>query len=179
VSGPRLGRLPVLETPRLRLRPRGMADLEPSLAMDREPGTTDLIDGPWDDPAAHRQFVIDRIRGPYPTGLGYWVVARKTAPSEFLGWVLLIPKDATGPEVEIGWRLFGAARGQGFAPEAAARLIAYGFGDLGLRRIISEINRENVASRRVAEKIGMTIAEEPMAARAYSVLYEARMHCVA
>lgn len=154
-----------------------MADHAASLAMDVEPGTTDLIAGPWDDPAAHRAFVRARIRGPYPPGLGYWVVARRTHPDEFLGWVLLIPEDAVGPRVEIGWRLRAAARGQGFAPEAAANLLAHGFARVGLREVVAQIHRNNVPSRRVAEKIGMQLWEDPAAGADSDVLYGARIDC--
>ncbi|MEM8792069.1 MAG: GNAT family N-acetyltransferase [Pseudomonadota bacterium] len=169
--------LPVIETPRLLLRPRRMADLEASLAMDREPGTTDLIEGPWADAAAHEAFVRARIRGPYPAGLGYWVIARRTQPEEFLGWVLLIPEDATGPEVEIGWRLIRSARGQGFVPEAAANVLAHGFDEVGLTRVIAEIHRDNAPSRRVAEKIGMRIDPEARLENPTSLLYVARIAC--
>lgn len=167
----------MLLTPRLRLRPRGMRDLEASLAMDREPGTLRWIEGPWDDPAAHRRFVEDRIRAGYPPGMGYWAVARRAAPEVFLGWVLLIPEDAVGPEIEIGWRIVGAARGRGFAPEAAAAVLAHGFGTLGLDRVVAEIHRDNAASRRVAEKIGMRPWQDPVPGRAERVLYGARLDC--
>lgn len=169
--------LPVFETARLVLRQRTMADLEPSLAMDREPGTTDLIPGPWDDPAKHRAFTEARIRGPFPEGLGYWVVARREHPEEFLGWVLLIPEDAVGPEVEIGWRMTHASRGHGYAPEAATPLIAHGLGTLGLPRIIADIHRDNAASLRVAEKIGLMRAADGPAGWRDAIRHEARLDC--
>lgn len=153
--------LPELRTPRLRLRPRRMADLEACFAMDREPGTLAHIDWPeetgsWDDREAHRAFIRRRIKGPYPRGQGYWVIERQDDPDlTFLGWVLLIPLDETGPETEIGWRIPRAHRGQGLAPEAAAALLAYGFANLGLVRIVADIYPQNGASCRVAEKIGM------------------------
>lgn len=165
--------LPTIETPRLILRPRRMADLDACLAMDREPGTTRWIAGPWDDPAAHRDFVRARIRGPYPAGLGYWVIARAEAPEVFLGWVILIPEDATGPRVETGWRLTTAARGHGFAPEAAAHILAHGFDRVGLTRVVANIHRDNTPSRRVAEKIGMRVAETT----GEQILYDARIDC--
>jgi RimJ/RimL family protein N-acetyltransferase len=168
---------PVLLTPRLRLRPRRMGDLADCLALDREPGTTRWLDGPWDDPVAHRRFVEARIRGPYPPGMGYWVVARRAQPDEVLGWVLLIPEDTVGPRIGIGWRLFEGARGQGHAPEAASALIAHGFGRLGLDRIVADIHRDNAPARRVAEKIGMRLAEDPVPGRPQAVLYAAALHC--
>ncbi len=152
--------LPLLETPRLRLRPRGLADLEDCFRMDREPGTLDWIDWPepaggWEDEAAHRAFIRLRTEARYPDGMGYWIIARRERPGGFLGWVLLIPEDARGPLVEIGWRVPRAARGQGLASEAAGRLLAYGLGELGLDRVVADIYPANIASTRVAEKIGM------------------------
>ena len=162
--------LPVIETPRLRLRPRRMSDLDDCLAMDRTPGTTDWITGPWADPLCHEAFVKARIIGPYPPGQGYWVLSPTAEPDRFLGWVLLIPEDAKGPRTEIGWRLMPEARGKGFATEAGTALAAHGFA-LGIPRIVAEIHRENAASRHVAEKIGMRIAEDPMAGAPQALLY--------
>jgi RimJ/RimL family protein N-acetyltransferase len=156
--------LPVLHTARLRLRPRTLDDLEDCFAMDREPGTLEWVAWPgaaggWHDAAAHRAFIRERTLARYPEGLGYWIVARRERPEEFLGWVLLIPEDAHGPriapEVEIGWRLPVAARGRGFAAEAARAVLNHGLGRLALPRIIADIRPENAASIRVAERIGM------------------------
>jgi ribosomal-protein-alanine N-acetyltransferase len=46
--------------------------------------------------------------------------------------------------------------GQGYATEAAGRLLRYGFEEAGLRRIFAECHPDNLASARVMEKIGMT-----------------------
>ena len=170
--------LPILDTPRLRLRPRVVTDLEDCFRMDREPGTLDWIEWPeaaggWDDEAAHRAFIRSRIEADYPDGMGYWVIARHERPEAFLGWVLLIPEDARGPEVEIGWRLPGAARGQGIATEAAGRLLAHGLGGLGLSRIVADIHLGNAASVRVARKIGMRAAG-PAPDAPHLVRFEAR-----
>src|SRR5579859_1304885 len=45
--------------------------------------------------------------------------------------------------------------GQGYATEAAARLLRFGFEDAGLRRIFAECHPDNLASARVMEKIGL------------------------
>src|SRR5712691_11591685 len=96
--------LPNFETQRLILRPRTCGDLEACLAMDRDPEVVRHIAVPWSDPHTHRAFVIERMTMPYPAGLGYWSVFAKAAPADFLGWILLMPLDAVGPEIEIGWR---------------------------------------------------------------------------
>jgi RimJ/RimL family protein N-acetyltransferase len=59
------------------------------------------------------------------------------------------------PEVELGYRLARAAWGQGYATEAARAVRDFAFASLGLKRLIAMIDPFNVASIRVAEKIGM------------------------
>lgn len=152
--------VPVLTTERLRLRPRMQADLDACFAMDREPGTLDWIDWPeaagsWGDEAAHRAFIRDRIDGPYPPGMGYWVMEPGDGPAAFLGWILLIPEDARGPEIEIGWRVPTAHRGRGYAGEGGAAVLAHGLQTLRLPRVIADIHPRNAGSRRVAGKIGL------------------------
>jgi RimJ/RimL family protein N-acetyltransferase len=46
--------------------------------------------------------------------------------------------------------------GRGYCTEAAAAMLAFGLGELGLHRIYATCDPENRASARVMEKIGMT-----------------------
>jgi RimJ/RimL family protein N-acetyltransferase len=146
---------PTLRTQRLLLRPRSLADTDACVRMDREPDVTRYVSGPWSDPIAHRAFVEQRTLGPYPDGLGYWTLGDVDQPDEFLGWVLLIPLDAIGPEIEIGWRLRPAFWRRGYASEAASAILRYGFDRLGLDEVVAEIDVDNAASISVAERIGM------------------------
>jgi RimJ/RimL family protein N-acetyltransferase len=50
---------------------------------------------------------------------------------------------------------------RGYATEAAARLLRFGFAEAGLRRVFAECHPDNLASARVLAKIGM--AAEPVA----------------
>jgi RimJ/RimL family protein N-acetyltransferase len=145
---------PVFRTARLLLRPRNLADTEACFAMDREPGVTDHIDGPWDDPAAHRAFIAERTLGPWPAGMGYWTLEQDGA---FAGWVCLVPVEES-PDIEVGWRLRPGLWRQGLATEAAAALLRHGFATLGLAAVITRIAAENAASLRVAEKLGFPSA---------------------
>lgn len=56
---------------------------------------------------------------------------------------------------EIGWVFDRRYHGQGYATEAAASLLRYGFNTLNLHRVVATCNPQNVASYRVMEKIGM------------------------
>jgi RimJ/RimL family protein N-acetyltransferase len=63
-------------------------------------------------------------------------------------------------EIEIGYRIHPEYWNQGLTTEAARRVCDYAFTDLQLPRVISLIHPENAASRRVVEKIGMTLEKD-------------------
>jgi RimJ/RimL family protein N-acetyltransferase len=165
--------LPRFTTERLSLRERSLADTAACLAMDREPEVTRFVDGPWTDAQAHRAFIEERTSAPYAAGLGYWTILRR-ADAEFFGWLLLIPRDAVGPEIEIGWRLRRAAWGQGYASEAAAPLLRHAFETLGLTEVVADIDEANTASRRVAGKLGLRAVERRPGATRVEIRYAAR-----
>lgn len=152
--------LPTFYTERLIIRPRVIDDLDNCLAMDRDPEVVRFINGPWLDRVKHREFVISRMNANYPTGLGYWTILKNDDTKKFLGWILLIPIDGHGPEVEIGWRLIRDAWGQGYASEAAMPILKYAFEVAGITKVVADIHIDNIGSRRVAEKIGLRIEEE-------------------
>jgi len=66
------------------------------------------------------------------------------------------------PEVEIGYRLARSTWGQGYATEAAKAVRDYAFTMLGIKRLIAMVDPSNVASIRVAEKIGMRYEKDVM-----------------
>lgn len=67
---------------------------------------------------------------------------KQVEPKEFQTW-------------ELGYIFNPAFQGQGYATESADALIRYGFDHFGIHRVIAHCNPENIASRRVLEKIGM------------------------
>jgi RimJ/RimL family protein N-acetyltransferase len=91
-----------------------------------------------------------------PPGFGLWALELKST-SEFLGQVGLFPVEGKGPEVEVAYELAPRVWGHGYATEAARALIEYGFGELGLRRVVALILPDNARSRNVASKCGMTL----------------------
>ncbi len=139
-----------------------MADLEACLTMDRDPAVSRFIDGPWSDPRQHRAFVEQRIRHAYPDGMGYWSILA----GAFVGWILLAPLDLTGPEVEIGWRITKAARGKGYATEAARCVLKHALETLRLSQVVADIDPDNAASLAVAGKLGLRATHQvPYAGR--------------
>lgn len=146
---------PAFETERLTLRPRTLADTDDCIALDSDPEVIRFVSGPWSDPSAHRAFIEKRTCGPWPRGMGYWTILLREDPATFIGWALLIPVDAVGPEIEIGWRLKRRFWGKGFATEAARPVLNHAMQNLRLNEVVAEILSENLGSLKVAEKIGM------------------------
>lgn len=63
----------------------------------------------------------------------------------------------TWPEVGLYWEIASDQRRQGFATEAGQALLAYGFADLKLRRIVAMTQHDNAASIGVMHKLGMRV----------------------
>jgi RimJ/RimL family protein N-acetyltransferase len=149
-----------LETERLVLRRFTEADVDDLFALDNDPAVMRFLNGGTPTPRA----VIERgflplILGYYERfgGYGFWAAIEK-ATGAFLGWFSVRPRDDAHPEVtELGYRLNRIAWGQGYATEGARALIGHGFTVLGVERVYATTYQDNLASRRVMEKVGMTL----------------------
>jgi RimJ/RimL family protein N-acetyltransferase len=76
-------------------------------------------------------------------------------------WVSAMHEELDGElELEIGWTFARAFWNQGYATEAALACRDHAFDALGKDRIVSLIAPENIASIRVAQKIGETLERE-------------------
>jgi RimJ/RimL family protein N-acetyltransferase len=91
-------------------------------------------------------------------GFGLFALQRIDT-DEFIGFTGLSKPDFDAhftPAVEIGWRLNSNHWGNGFATEAAKAVVNYAFDDLRLDEIVSFTVPQNLKSRNVMEKIGMS-----------------------
>ncbi|WP_346940172.1 GNAT family N-acetyltransferase [uncultured Clostridium sp.] len=75
--------------------------------------------------------------------------------NKVIGWCGLGLLDCKPEDIEIFYGLSSEYWGQGLATEAAMAMINYGFDTIGLKRIIAVVNPDNIASKKVIEKIGM------------------------
>jgi len=74
-------------------------------------------------------------------------------------------------EVEIGWTVAPDRWGQGLATELGAASLDVAFGPLGLVDVVSFTLPDNVASRRVMEKLGFAFERDTVYAGLPHVLY--------
>jgi len=116
----------------------------------------------WDQPFSPEKALalVSRARADYVrSGMGLYAVSLRDG-GRLIGDCGLVPRVIDGQDlVEIGWHLEREAWGYGYATEAARAVAAHAAG-LGLRRLCSLIVPDNLRSRRVAEKLGMTVARE-------------------
>ncbi|OCA91508.1 hypothetical protein A8F94_01355 [Bacillus sp. FJAT-27225] len=90
-------------------------------------------------------------------GAGLWICERKD-DGTFTGQCGIVPQVVDDVnELEIGYLFAREHWGKGYATEAALAVKNYGFGQLGLNRLISMIFYKNQPSIRVAERIGMVL----------------------
>lgn len=143
---------PITTTERLCLREMTTADAEHAYLLNSDPEVVRHTgDGPFASPEAARTFLAA-----YPDyrihGFGRWAVVRSTDEA-WLGWCGL--KRHPNGDVDLGYRLMRRYWGQGYATEAGRACLDLGFDRFGLDLIIGRVARENTASIRVLEKLGM------------------------
>lgn len=146
---------PWLETLRLELREFVPSDFDDLYRLDSDARVMRYLNGGHPLSRAEVRDALVRVLRDYPHhhGLGVWRAARRDSGA-FVGWFCLKYCPPTC-DVEVGYRLLPEAWGQGFATEGARALIDYGFGDLGLVRLIGVTHSGNKASQRVLMKSGL------------------------
>jgi RimJ/RimL family protein N-acetyltransferase len=93
-------------------------------------------------------------------GFGLWVIEIREGGA-FVGDCGLTPQDVGGiTEIEVGYHVRRSLQGRGYATEAAAAARDYARDVLRLDRLVAIIHPANVASQRVAEKIGLALEQE-------------------
>ena len=146
----------LLSTERLHLRPWREADLAPFAALNADPRVMEFM--PCCLTRAESDALAKRIRGHFQNyGFGLWAL-EVPGRAPFAGFVGL---EVTGfqahftPCVEISWRLAFEYWGHGYATEAARRVLAHGFGVIGLPEVVSFTSPLNRRSRAVMDRLGM------------------------
>jgi ribosomal-protein-alanine N-acetyltransferase len=151
----------IIETERLELRPLTMDDLDALALIYRDPEVRKYFpEGTltYEQTREELEWIIDVYYGQH--GFGLWATTHKET-NEFIGRCGLLPWTIDGrSEVEVAYLLARPYWGRGLGTEAARAILAYGFEQLRLSRLISLIDPANEASINVAVKIGMHLEKE-------------------
>jgi ribosomal-protein-alanine N-acetyltransferase len=151
----------ILETPRVILRHQVIEDLDDLWALYQNPNITKYIpDAPRSRAEAQEELEWHMNGHPRHPELGLWATIHKES-GKFIGRCGLLPWEIDGQhEVEVAYTIAREYWGQGLGSEAAQAILQYGFEKLNLARLICLIDAENIASQKVAEKIGMAFEKE-------------------
>ena len=149
-------RFPELETERLYLRALRVSDAPDMHDYAKRPETTRyLLWNPHPDLDYTRRY-LEYLMGRYRLGQFYdWALINKE-DGKMIGTCGFVKFDLPHNCAEIGYVLNPDYHGQGLMPEAAKRILQFGFSVLGLHRIEARYMAANTPSRHVMEKLGMT-----------------------
>jgi len=139
---------PELETERLLLRGFLPGDLVGLAVIYSDPDVMRHINGGVRSREQTAASIAAYTREWAEHGYGVWAVADK-ADGTLLGMCGFVER------AELGYILGKPAWGKGIATEAARACLRHGFERLGFDAIGAGALRENLASRRVLEKLGM------------------------
>lgn len=112
------------------------------------------------DPAGVRAEIEEMARRA-PGEPGGWVQlsVEERATGRLAGDVGFSPADGEPGVIKVGYTMAPAFQGRGYATEAVAAVVDYVFEELGADVVRAYADADNVASHRVAEKVGMLLVE--------------------
>jgi aminoglycoside 6'-N-acetyltransferase len=145
-----------LETARLVLRRWRDADLAPLVGYLNDPLVARYQTWESYTEEAAREL-IERQRNLAPGVPGRWFnfALEVKATGALAGHVALCVRAEDARQAEIGFTLARPFQGQGLAAEAARRVLAYAFAELGLHRVVAITDTGNASSVALLERLGM------------------------
>ena len=161
-----------LTTERLRLRPFTPADHDAIHAIYADPAVMRFVGHGAHATMAETTTAL-RIYGEVLARRGYsFLAVTERDTGALVGDGGLHPLGGAGPDVELGYTLARSVWGRGYATELGLALVAHAFDVLRVPRVVAQVEPGNAASRRVLEKLGMTVREERTAYGRPHLLYE-------
>ena len=154
--------------PRIALRPIEPRDAEHVFALNSDAEVLRYVnDEPFATIEAASQW-ISRIDRELPLGIGRWSIV--THEGEWVGRCSL--RRQPDGDVLMGYRLLRAHWGKGCASAAVQLMLRLAFQTHDLDQVFSRVARENIASRRVAERNGGLLWKEgPCGRHADALVY--------
>jgi len=141
----------MIETPRLILRDWRPEDFERYYEFYQDEEMSRYVGGISNAEQAWRRLA--GVIGHWTLrGYGYWAVEEKS--SQRLAGCIGLWYSASWPEIELGYWLMSDMQGKGYAQEAGARCLRYGFEKLGCKSLVSYIHPDNEMSKKVALRLG-------------------------
>ncbi|MBG1242824.1 GNAT family N-acetyltransferase [Nostoc sp. NZL] len=148
-----LSSFPELETERLLLRETTLQDAEAIFAVFSDPGVTQFHDLDTFTSIEEALALIVRRAKRFERGEGIrWGIARKQ--DNVLIGSCGFTWNPQENSAEVGYELASTFWRQGIMTEAVHTILQFGFKEMGLRFIIAQVMLDNIASKKLLEKLG-------------------------
>lgn len=144
----------LIETDRLLLKNISLDDTKEMFRLHSDPDVQKYTGEPIVESLQEMERMIQlRIKNYDKIGYGRWATFIKK-DMKFIGWAGLayLPEF---DEVDLGYRFLPEYWGLGFATEASNAILNYAFNKLHLKKVMAIAMKENTASIRVMQKLGM------------------------
>lgn len=146
----------VVETERLILRRFTPADADDNYRIYTDPENMRFMGRQPDSVEFEREHILKHIANYYEKyGFGLWATVLKENNQLIGRCGLLYQQIEDRQELEVTYLIDRHFWGKGLATEAARATVRLAFEQYGFPRIVAVINPANIASVRVAQKIGM------------------------
>lgn len=146
-----------LKTDRLLLREFTPNDLEAIYAYESDPVVVKYVCyGPSSKNQCEQELAFHIAQQSMQPRVYYHLALILHRQNRLIGWCGLKIANPTNREAELGYALHCNYWGQGYATEAAATLLGFGFQHLHLHRIVATCHPDNQGSIGVLEKLGMS-----------------------
>ena len=150
--------VPILETPRLRLRPYRAEDVEAMFALYSDPRVMRYWSfPPWTEVAQARTYLERALAGMDSGEIFPWAIADRDS-DVLIGALTLFSLHVEQLRAEVGYSLSPDHQGRGLAAEALRCGLACAIDNLGLVRIEADIDPRNEPSARLLEKTRLRCA---------------------
>jgi [ribosomal protein S5]-alanine N-acetyltransferase len=163
----------LIETPRLRGERIGLEHQEALAALHAHPRVAATLGGP-PSPARVAAMIAAQSAQFDRYGYGFWVWRDKATGEVVARGGIQHTHVGGHDEVEVGWAVAADRWGQGLATELGAASVRAAFEEHGLDDLVSFTLPDNIASRRVMEKLGFTYERDIVHADLPHVLYRLR-----
>ena len=145
-----------LVTDRILLREFVAADFDALRVIDADPEVQRFRSPIPITPAATREFLAQaQAQAAERPRQQYALAITLRADARLVGLAGLTIANAAYDEAYLWYAIGQRDWGQGYATDAAGRLVRFGFEAAGLRRVFAECSADNPASARVLAKIGL------------------------
>lgn len=151
----------ILETKRCNVREITLEDIDALFALYSWEGMTEYLEPLYDyeKEKEYQKAYIENMYGFY--GYGMWLVIEKET-GNLIGRAGIEHREELGGELELGYAIGTPYQRQGYATEVCLAILEYAKNYLECDKLNCLIEKGNLVSEHLAERLGFTLGEEPV-----------------